>query len=298
MDKKVIIFGGAGFVGTQLTKRLIENDFKVKVICTNKDKAKKIIGSSSNLTFDSLDIFSLNEIKNAIAGYDYVINLIGKLYEVKSDDFYNYHELFVGNLCQSLEDWQYLIHLSSLGVETSKTKSKYAATKYAAEVNIKENAKIFTIIKPSVIFGVRDNFFNMFSNMAKYSPFLPLVGKGETLFSPVYVEDLVTAIIKIMAQENSNGVYAACGPDTDSFKNILKFLLTTIGKRRFLVQIPSSIAKIQATIINSIGIYLLTPDQVELLKFDNINANKLPNIDTLIGKMTSYKGFLSNKINS
>lgn len=295
MAKKVIIFGGAGFVGTQLTKRLIENDFNVKVICTNKDKAQKIIGSNPNLTFDSIDIFNLKEIKDVIIGYDYVINLIGKLYEVKTNDFYNYHELFVSNLCQSLEDWQHLIHISSLGVEISKTKSKYAATKYAAEVMIKDNAKVFTIIKPSVIFGARDNFFNMFSNMAKYSPFLPLVGTGDTLFSPVYVEDLVTAIIKIMTQKNSNQVYAACGPDTDSFKNILKVLLTVIEKKRLLVPIPCSIAKIQAKIMNSIGIYLLTPDQVELLKFDNINANKLPNIDTLTSKMTGYKSFLSNK---
>ena len=287
--KKVVVFGGAGFLGSELTKKLLESDYEVNVVCTNTSKAEQLLGKNDNLKLSSFDIFDKQKIQEIISDADSVINLIGKLYEVgKKNDFYNYHELFVKHLCDCLTE-QHFIHISSLGVEKSSVSSKYAATKHNAELQIEKNVKRFNILKPSIIFGEQDKFFNMFNSYTKFSPFLPLIGDGKTLFSPVYVKDVAEAILKLMNGNNLNETFSACGPDTSSFRELLQFILKTRNINRILIPLPVKMATIQAMVMNKVGIYVLTPDQIKLLEFDNINSSHLPNIDKLIEKTQSYK---------
>ena len=154
-----------------------------------------------------------------------------------------------------------------------------------------KNSKNYNIIKPSIVFGDCDNFFNLFAKMSKTSPFLPLIGGGKAKFSPIYVEDLVKSIA-LLVEDNKkykNKIFESYGPDTSSFKELMQFILKITGRRRFLINLPFSIAKIQATLLNMFRIYLLTPDQVELLKYDNIASNKHDNIDKIIGNLKSFK---------
>jgi len=288
MTKKVIIFGGAGFVGSELTKTLLSSGFQVTVVCTNLVAAEKKLGEHPKLFLQKINIFDDDSLNNILKDQHVIINLIGKLFESHKNDFQNFHYIFVKKLCSCLDNNQHLIHISSLGVVKSQQVSHYAKTKFAAENHIRSHAHKYNIIKPSIIFGEHDNFFNMFFVMAKFSPLLPLISGGKTKFSPVYVKDLAKAIKIIMDGKYINETYAACGPDTSNFKELLQFILNTTQKKRILFPIPSSIAKIQAYLMNNVGIYILTPDQVNLLQFDNVNSN-LKNIDTLVGKLSSYK---------
>ena len=177
-----------------------------------------------------------------------------------------------------------------MGIEESAQTSSYAKTKLAGEKAITEHAKNYTILKPSIVFGEQDNFFNLFNNMSKISPFMPLIGNGVAKFTPVYVKDLIAAISTITNrhQEYNHQIFEAYGHETASFKELIKFILHTTNRKRLLIPLPFALAKAQAHIINC-RIYLLTADQVELLKYDNVASNKYNNIDNIIGELTSYR---------
>ena len=286
---EILIFGGAGFIGSVLTKKLLAKGHSICLICRDMSKAEKNIGKHPNLSFRSIDVLNEAQLKTTIKEYGCIINLIGKLYESKPGEFEKFHYHFVQKLIKVMQNEQHLIHISALGVENSRSSSLYAKTKYNAEQAIIKNIAKYNIIKPSIVFGMQDNFFNLFAKMSSFSPAIPLIGAGKTKFSPVYVEDLADAIIALIEQKNINTVYAACGPDTATFKDLMKYLLKILGRKRLLITIPYSVAKIQAKVMNAAKIYLLTVDQVELLKYDNINDNNLANISSLIKKLSSYK---------
>ena len=286
---EVLIFGGAGFIGSALTKKLLAKGHNVCVICRDMSKAEKNIGKHPNLSLRSINILNEAQLKTTIKEYECIINLIGKLYETKPGEFEKFHYDFVQKLINAIQNEQHLIHISALGVEDSRNSSLYAKTKYNAEQAIIKNTEKYNIIKPSIVFGRQDNFFNMFAKMSSFSPIIPLIGGGKTKFSPVYVQDLVDAICVLIEQKNLNKVYAACGPDTETFKHLMQYILKILGRKRLLIAIPYSIARLQAQAMNVVNIYILTTDQVELLKHDNINNNNLANINDLIKKLTSYK---------
>jgi nucleoside-diphosphate-sugar epimerase len=296
MNKKILIFGGSGFIGSSLTKALLEKGNKVCVICTDKQKALTKIGKSKNLELKDIDIFEDKELKKLVKNYDLIINLIGKLFEAKKGDFNKFHYQFPNLLSKIVSDQQHLIHISALGIENSSKTSTYAKTKLEGEESIIKNSTNYNIIRPSIVFGENDNFFNLFSKMAKISPFLPLIGGGKAKFSPIYVEDLVKAIV-FLAEDNKNHknkIFESYGPVTSTFKELMQFILQTTNKKRLLLNLPFFVAKTQATLMNLLKVYLLTSDQVELLKYNNIASNKYDNIDKIIGSLKHYEEITPN----
>lgn len=291
MSKKILLFGGSGFIGSSLTKALLEEKNEVCVICQNKENALKKFKNHPNLQIKTIDIFNENELRNFVKNYEIVINLIGKLFETKKGDFAKFHHYFPNFLSKNLSNDQILIHISALGIEKSSKTSIYAKTKLDGENSIINNSKNYNIIKPSIVFGKEDNFFNQFAKMAQFSPFLPLIGGGKAKFSPIYVEDITKSIVFLIKnnEKYQNKIFEAYGNKTVSFKDLMKFILRTTNKKRLLLNLPFSIAKFQAKFINFFKIYLLTADQVELLKYDNVSNGNFDNIDKIIGDLKSYE---------
>ena len=169
-----------------------------------------------------------------------------------------------------------LVHISALGIK-ERHPSYYMQSKLQGEKNIQDNFKSSVILRPSIVFGPEDKFFNTFASIAQFSPFLPLVGGGKTKFAPIYVGDVAKSIVKALELNNSKPkIYELGGPENYSFKELIEILLTEIKKKRLLIPIPFGIAKFQSYFLQMMPNPLLTPDQVELLKHNNIVSGDYP----------------------
>ena len=174
-----------------------------------------------------------------------------------------------------------LVHISALGVRESHV-SKYMRSKLEGEKNIQNFFKPSVILRPSLIFGPEDKFFNKFASIAQFSPALPLIGGGKVKFSPIYVGDVAQAIVKALKLNNSEPkIYELGGPENYSFKELIEILLEEIKKKRFLIPIPFSAAKFQSYFLQMMPNPLLTPDQVEMLKYNNIVSGEHPTLEDL-----------------
>ena len=212
-----------------------------------------------------------------------VINLVGILYENKKQKFENIHARFpdlLSKLCSELNIEKF-IHISALGINETVS-SQYMQSKLKGEKNILNNFNHSVILRPSIVFGPEDKFFNQFASLAEFFPALPLIGGGQTKFQPIYVSDLCKAIVAILDKEEINeNIYELGGPQIFTFKELMEILLKQIKKKRFLVPIPFSFAKFQAKILQLLPKPLLTTDQVEMLKYDNIVTNNYPTLKDL-----------------
>ena len=220
------------------------------------------------------------DVKRILKNCDYVVNLLGILYETRKQKFNQIHSQFphlLGNLCNEL-GIKNLIHVSALGVK-EKHSSKYMQTKLQGEKNIQSIFESAVILRPSLIFGPEDKFFNTFAAIARISPIIPLIGGGKTKFAPVYCADVGKAIAKVMELKNNKSkIYEIAGPEIYSFKELMTILLTEIKKRRFLFNIPFNIAKFQSYFLQMLPRPILTMDQVEILKYDNIVSGNYPTL--------------------
>jgi uncharacterized protein YbjT (DUF2867 family) len=292
----VIIFGGSGFVGRNVVQEFHKHGINVMIVCSDIKKAYSIFGDSVNIK--TFDIFDQDVLKNETKNFDIAINLIGKLYEKNMGDFQKFHADFPFLLAQNFNG--HIIHISACGVEISYKTTIYGKTKLEGEYAIKNNAKSYNIISPSIIFGKDDNFFNLFAKLSRFLPFLPLIGGGSTLFQPISVNDVAKSVVFLAKnhQNYKNICYVACGVDVISFKEILQYILKIKKRKRFLIKLPFSVAKFYAKIINFFGIYLLTQDQVETLKYNNIQTKKDINIDELIDNLESYQKTVPQYLNT
>ena len=273
-QKIIAIFGGGGFIGKHLMRQLTKLDYRIKV-ATRSPYLKgylKPLGNPGQIELFKTNIFNSNEVKEVLNNCDFVINLVGILYETRKQKFNEIHSEFpylLCNLCNEL-GIKKLIHVSALGVK-EKHSSKYIQSKLIGEKNIIDNFKQNVILRPSVCFGPEDKFFNTFASIAQLSPALPLIGGGKTKFSPIYVGDVAKAIVKVLEFNNENPkIYELGGPQNYSFKELMEILLTEIKKKRFLIPVPFGVAKFQSYFLQMMPNPLLTPDQVELLKHNNI----------------------------
>ena len=174
-----------------------------------------------------------------------------------------------------------LVHISALGVREGHI-SKYMQSKLEGEKNIQKIFKPSVILRPSLVFGPEDKFFNAFASIAQFSPALPLIGGGKTKFSPIYVGDVAKAIVKTLKLENSKPkIYELGGPKNYSFKELMEILLEEIKKKRFLIPIPFSVAKLQSYFLQMMPNPLLTSDQVDMLKYNNIVSGEYPTLEDL-----------------
>ena len=284
-QKIIAIFGASGFLGKHLMRELTKLDYRVKVATRNPylKGYLKPLGSPGQIELFKTNIFDQESVKQVLKNCDLAINLVGILYETRKQKFNQIHSQFphlLSNLCNELGT-KNLIHVSALGVRERHT-SQYMQSKLQGEKNIQDNFKPSVILRPSVVFGPSDKFFEKFASIAQFSPFLPLIGGGKTKFAPIYVGDVAKAIVKSLELNNSQTkIYELGGPEDYSFKELMEILLAEIKKKRFLISIPWSFAKFQSYFLQMLPNPLLTPDQVELLKYSNVVSGDYPTLKDL-----------------
>ena len=300
-QKIIAIFGAGGFLGKYLMRELTKLDYRIKVATRNPylKGYLKPLGNPGQIELFKTNIFNEEDVRKVLRNSDFVINLVGILYETKKQKFNQIHSQFpflISRLCNEYNVKQ-LIHVSALGVK-EKHSSRYMQSKLQGEINIQENFKPSVILRPSVVFGPEDKFFNTFASLAQFSPALPLIGEGKTKFSRIYVGDVAKAIVKAIELNNSGcKIYELGGPENYSFKELMNILLTQIKKKRFLLPIPFNVAKLQSYFLQMFPKPLLTPDQVELLKYNNIVTGEYPTLKDLGISATTIQSILPTYIN-
>jgi uncharacterized protein YbjT (DUF2867 family) len=300
-QKIIAIFGAGGFLGKYLMRELTKLDYRIKVATRNPylKGYLKPLGNPGQIELFKTNIFNEEDVRKVLRNSDFVINLVGILYETKKQKFNQIHSQFpllISRLCNELSIKK-LVHISALGIK-EKHSSKYMQSKLQGEKNIKENFAPSVILRPSIVFGPEDKFFNTFASLAQFSPVLPLVGEGKTKFSPIYVGDVAKAIAKALELNNADcKIYELGGPENYSFKELMNILLTQIKKKRFLLPISFNVAKLQSYFLQMFPNPLLTPDQVELLKYNNIVTGEHPTLKDLGISATTIQSILPKYIN-
>ena len=271
------ILGGGGFIGRYLVRNLTKKNYRC-IISTRKAFQKGYLKTQA--TPGAIELVDWNpnnfsELKEAIKNSDIVINLIGILYETRKQKFYNIHTNIpeaVAKIC-SESDVKKFIHVSAIGANEN-SKSLYQKSKYQGEVKALNNFKNTVILRPSVVCGTEDNFTNLFSKLS-ILPVIPVVGINYK-FQPILVDDVADAIVQAIELKGNEGkIYEIGGPKIISFGDMVKSILKTINKKRFVVPMPMPIAKIQSTITDFLPFPpILTKDQCEILsEADNIVSN-------------------------
>ena len=282
-NKTATVFGGTGFIGTQIVRELAAKGVTVKVATRTPESAYflKPCGAAGQVVPVACNYNNAEDIATAVKGSDFIVNCIGILYERgKRRTFQKAHVDIpetIAKACKK-EKVKRLVHISALACERGT--SKYAQSKIAGEKAVAKNFKKAVILRPSVVFGENDNFFNMFARMVQILPGfvpLPLIGGGKTKFQPVFVGDVADSVMAGLYNGKTSGhIYELAGPETLDFKEIYERLFHHIHRRQPLVSIPFWMAKIEAFFMNFLPNPLLTPDQVESLKTDNVvNADAL-----------------------
>ena len=271
------ILGGGGFIGRYLVRNLTKKNYRC-IISTRKAFQKGYLKTQA--TPGAIELIDWNpnnfsELKEAIKNSDVVINLIGILYETRKQKFYNIHTNIpeaVAKIC-SESDVKKFIHVSAIGA-SENSKSLYQKSKFQGEVRALENFKNTVVIRPSVVCGTEDNFTNLFSKLS-ILPVIPVVGINYK-FQPILVNDVTSAILQAIELKGNEGkIYEIGGPKVISFGDMVRSILKTINKKRFVVPMPMPIAKIQSSILSLLPIPpILTKDQCEILsEADNIVSN-------------------------
>ena len=277
--KNCLIFGGSGQIGRNLIRKLAQNNFKITVVTRNIHQKSYKIKTQANAGYIDIveaNIFDENKIRKLFENADICINLIGILYEKKpGSTFENIHSMFpllLARLCKEY-NLKHFIHLSALGINQA-VDSKYAISKLKGEANVMKNFPTATILRPSIVYSVDDNFTTNFMTLLNLLPIFPLYYTGQTKFMPIHCSDLTDIIYKIISNKIYSNIIECVGPEVLTFKEILKKLLKLIGKRRMLLSLPLSIANLTAIFFQLLPKPLLTTDQLKLLRYDNILSGK------------------------
>lgn len=269
----VTVIGGTGFLGRYVVQELVNKGYRVQVIARHASRARHLIplAAKGPVTLRDGDVTRPKTIHGALEGSHAVINLVGILYEKKRQRFSTLHAQCPERLAQMAKEAGItrFIHISAIGSDKA-SRSAYARTKATGEKAVRSILPNAVIIRPSILFGAEDNFFNQFAHMATLSPFLPLIGGGKTRFQPVYVQDVAYAVVKTVDTPSSSGkTYELGGPRTYSFRELLKYMMQVTGQKRTLVRIPWFPARIIGFFAEWLPTPPLTRDQVTLLKYDN-----------------------------
>ncbi len=272
--KLITVFGGSGFVGRHLVSALAKRGHRIRVAVRRPDLALHLqpLGTVSQIQPIQANLRYPGSIAAAVKGADAVINLVGILAESGRQTFSSVQAEGARNVAKACQDEGItnFVQMSALGAD-SNSSSVYAQTKAYAEQIAVQLVPTATIIRPSIVFGPEDNFFNQFAGLARMLPALPLIGGGDTRFQPVFVGDVAEIIAKAIDGEVKSGTtYELGGPDIMTFKEILQYILDITGRKRLLVPIPFSVAMVQAAIMEWLPGQMLTRDQVRLLQQDNV----------------------------
>jgi uncharacterized protein YbjT (DUF2867 family) len=277
--KNCLIFGGSGQIGRYLIRKLTKNNYKVTVVTRNLHQKGYLIKTQANAGYIDIveaSIFDEEKIRKLFSKTDICINLVGILYESsKGNTFKNIHSVFpsvIAKLCKEYKVQQF-IHLSALGINDAAD-SEYAKSKLEGELNIQKNFSLATILRPSVVYSVDDNFTTNFMTLLRRLPFFPLYYNGDTKFTPIHCSDLTDIIYQIVSEKIYSKIIECVGPETITLKEILRKLSKLISKNRILIPFPFFLANLSAKLFQIFPKPLLTVDQLKLLKYDNIPSKK------------------------
>ncbi len=276
-NKLVTVFGGSGFVGRHVVRALAKRGYRVRVAVRRPDLAIHLqpLGGVGQIQAVQANLRFRWSVDRAVEGADHVINLVGILHEGGAQRFDAVQEFGARAIAEAARAAKAgLTHVSAIGADKDSD-SDYARTKGLAEAAVLETVKDAVILRPSIIFGPEDGFFNKFAAMARYSPMLPLIGGGETKFQPVYVGDVAEAIARSVDGEVAGGkVYELGGPEVRTFKELMQEMLQVVERKRILLPIPFWVASILGTVAGILPSPVITRDQVKLLKVDTIVSDK------------------------
>ena len=277
--KNCLIFGGSGQIGRNLIRKLSKSGFKITVVTRNIHQKSYIIKTQANVGYIDIiesKIFEEKKIREAFNKADICINLIGILFEQKKGNtFKNIHTVFPSLLAKLSKEYnlKHFIHLSALGINEARD-SSYAKSKLDGENEVLKNFPLATILRPSVVYSVDDNFTTNFMTLLNRLPVFPLYYGGKTKFMPIHCSDLTDTIHYIISKNIYSKIIECVGPEVISFKEILIRLLNLIGKRRILLPFPLPFAEITASLFQLLPKPIITRDQLRLLKYDNIPSGK------------------------
>jgi NADH dehydrogenase len=287
------VFGGSGFIGRYVVRNLARDGWLVRVAVRRPDDALflKTAGVVGQVTPLATNVRDRGSVARPIAGADAAVNLVGILHESGRQRFEAVQAEGARMIAEEAAraGVAQLVHVSAIGADAHSS-SSYARTKAEGEAAVRQAFPAATILRPSIVFGPEDDFFNRFARMTRLSPALPLIGGGRTRFQPVYVGDVADAIVK--AIETPGAVYELGGPKVYSFAELMRLLLDNLGRRRLLMPLPFPIASLMGSVMQCLPNPQLTADQVRLLKRDNVVSEGANGLATLGITPTSVEAIL------
>ena len=272
LDTMVTVYGGSGFVGRHVVRALARRGYLIRVAVRRPDLAFHLqpLGRVGQIHAVQANLRHAPSVEAAARDAHVLINLVGILFE-RGRQHFNAVQAQGAELVAKAASANGvpLVHMSAIGADENST-SLYARSKAAGERLVLAAQPQAVIMRPSIQFGPEDDFFNRFAALARLSPALPLIG-GNTRFQPVFVGDVAAAVAKAVDGELTPGtIYELGGPEVRTFRQLLEYICTVIERKRILVPDPFFIAKMQAMVLQYLPKPLLTPDQVELLRYDNV----------------------------
>jgi uncharacterized protein YbjT (DUF2867 family) len=270
----VTVFGGSGFVGRHVVRALAKRGWRVRAASRRPDLAGHLqpMGTVGQIMPIQANLRYPDSVLRAVDGADAVVNLVGILFEQGRQGFEAVQTEGARAIAKAAvrAGITNLVHVSAIGADAGSP-ALYARSKAAGEAAVLGEVPSAVVMRPSIIFGPEDNFFNQFAALARFLPALPLIGGGETKFQPVYVGDVAEAVAVALAGGAKPGAtYELGGPAVKSFREILEYILHETGRKRLLVPVPFPIAELQGRILGLLPKPLLTRDQVLMLKSDNV----------------------------
>lgn len=274
----VTVIGGSGFVGRYVAQRMARRGWRVRVACRRPNEALFVqtYGVVGQVLPVQCNIRDETSTRNVIMGADAVINCVGVLWEGGRNRFDPLHVEGAGRAARlaAEQEVKHFVHLSAIGADPDGP-SRYGQTKAEGEQAVLDAFPGAVILRPSIVFGPEDQFFNKFASMSRFTPVLPVVG-ADTRFQPVWVEDVAEAAARAAAGEVEPGLYELGGPRTATFRELMELTLHVIRRRRLVVNVPFGLATLKARFLqltSIIGVQpMLTPDQVSMLRRDNVVA--------------------------
>lgn len=288
MQNLVTVFGGSGFVGTQAVRYLAKAGWRIRVAVRNPNLAYKmrLLGDVGQIDVVQANVRNMPSLERALEGATASLNLVGLLYETGRQGFQAVHVMGARNVAEAARTMgvRRVIQMSSIGADPASA-SKYARTKAEGEAAVREVFPDAAVVRPSIVFGPGDNFFNKFASMAQLSPVLPLIGGGLTRFQPVFVGDVGQALARIVTDEAAAGqTFELGGPAVFTFRELMELMRAETGQRRLLLPIPFPVATglgKAAGLVAGLIPPPVTADQVESLKTDNVVSGQYPGLADL-----------------
>jgi len=270
----VTVFGGTGFLGRHTVRALAKAGHRIRVAVRYPNTGFFLppYGTVGQIALVRCNVREADDVTAAVRGADAVINLTGLLYQSGEQSFEAVHVDAAEAIAKAAKEAgaRTLVHVSAIGADKDAP-AAYAATKGEGEARVSAAFPTAAIVRPSLVFGPEDDFFNRFAGLARFLPALPLIGGGKTRFQPVFVGDVAAAIAKLADDPALGGrTYELGGPTIYTFKDLMQIVLRETGRSRMLVPVPFALATLKAAFLQFLPHPLLTPDQVTLLKSDNV----------------------------